>query len=105
MCAGSPAEFRFHPCLQGRHREGAPDGEAGGGPRARNRRPGRRAMRYDDNLTNERPTFVTHLECAATGERHAADEIHNLSRAGKPLLVRYDLDGVEKALSKDTLAQ
>ena len=61
-------------------------------------------MRYDDNLTAERPTFVTHLECAATGERHAADEIHNLSRAGKPLLVRYDLDGVKKALSKETLA-
>jgi threonine synthase len=61
-------------------------------------------LRYDDNLTAERPTFVTHLECAATGERHAADEIHNLSRAGKPLLVRYDLDGVKKALSKETLA-
>ena len=61
-------------------------------------------MRYDDNLTTERPTFVTHLECAATGERHAADEIHNVSRAGKPLLVRYDFDGVKKAVSKDMLA-
>ncbi len=61
-------------------------------------------MRYDDNLTTERKTFVTHLECAFTGERHAADEIHNLSRAGKPLLVRYDLDGVKAALSKDALA-
>ncbi len=61
-------------------------------------------MRYDDNLTTERPTFVTHLECAATGMRHAADEIHNLSRAGKPLLVRYDLDGVKRAVSKDMLA-
>ena len=62
-------------------------------------------MRYDDNLTTERPTFVTHLECAATGERYPADELHNLSRAGKPLLVRYDLDGVRKALSKETLAR
>ncbi len=61
-------------------------------------------MHYDDNLTTERKTFVTHLECSATGERYAADEIHNLSRAGKPLLVRYDLAGVKKALSKDTLA-
>jgi len=59
---------------------------------------------HDDNLTTERPTFVTHLECAATGERYAADEVHNLSRAGKPLLVRYELDGVKKALSKDKLA-
>jgi threonine synthase len=62
-------------------------------------------LRYDENLTTERKTFVTHLECAATGERHAADTIHNLSRAGKPLLVRYDLDGVGKALSKEALAR
>ena len=62
-------------------------------------------MRYDDNLTTERKTFVTHLECAFTGERHAVDEIHCLSRAGKPLLVRYDLDGVKAALSKDELAR
>src|SRR5713226_1740588 len=62
-------------------------------------------MRDDENLTTERPTFVTHLECSATGEHYAADEMHNLSRAGKPLLVRYDLDGVKKALSKDALAR
>ena len=61
-------------------------------------------MRYDENLTIERPTFVTHLECSETGEHYAADEVHNLSRAGKPLLVRYDLEGVKKALSKDSLA-
>ena len=60
-------------------------------------------MRYDDNLTSERKTFVTHLECAATGDRYAADEIHNLSRAGKPLLVRYDLDGLSKSFSKEAL--
>jgi threonine synthase len=60
---------------------------------------------YDDNLTAERPTFVTHLECSATGERYPADQLHNLSRAGKPLLVRYDLDGVRKALTKEALAQ
>jgi threonine synthase len=61
-------------------------------------------LRYDENLTTERPTFVTHLECAMTGERYAADAVHNLSRAGKPLLVRYDLAGVKKALSKEALA-
>jgi threonine synthase len=59
---------------------------------------------HDDNLTAERPSFVSHLECAYTGERHNADEVHNLSRAGKPLLVRYDLAGVHKALSKEMLA-
>src|SRR5712691_3663 len=62
-------------------------------------------MHYDDNLTSERPTFVTHVECAATGERYPADQLHNLSRAGKPLLVRYDLDGVRNALGKDALAR
>jgi threonine synthase len=61
-------------------------------------------MQYDDNLTAERPTFVTHLECSMTGERYEADQVHNLSKAGKPLLVRYDLDGVRKALTKEMLS-
>jgi threonine synthase len=60
---------------------------------------------HDENLTAERASFVTHLECAYTGERHNADEVHNLSRAGKPLLVRYDLPGVAKALSRAGLAR
>jgi threonine synthase len=62
-------------------------------------------LQYDENLTAERPTFVTHLECAFTGERYAADQVHNLSRAGKPLLVRYDLPAIAKALNKASLAQ
>ena len=60
-------------------------------------------MLHNENLTAERPSFVTHLECAYTGEHYPADAVHNLSRAGKPLLVRYDLEGVRKALSKDCL--
>jgi threonine synthase len=59
---------------------------------------------HDENLTADRPTFVTHLDCASTGERYPADAVHNLSRAGKPLLVRYDLAGIAKALSKAALA-
>jgi threonine synthase len=51
------------------------------------------------------PSFVTHLECSLTGERHAADRLHGLSRAGKPLLVRYDLDGVGRALPREALAE
>jgi threonine synthase len=46
---------------------------------------------------------VTHLECALTGERHEAGRLHNLSRAGKPLLVRYDLGAVR--LDPATLAE
>ncbi|GKS02791.1 threonine synthase [Sphingomonas aquatilis] len=55
------------------------------------------------NLTADRQTFVTHLECSLTGERYEADQLHGLSRAGRPLLVRYDLDGVRAALAKDAL--
>jgi len=48
--------------------------------------------------------FMTHLECSLTGERYPADQLHNLSRAGKPLLARYDLDLVRRALGADILA-
>ena len=57
----------------------------------------------NSNLTADRQTFVTHLECSLTGERYEADRLHGLSRAGRPLLVRYDLDGVRAALAKDAL--
>src|SRR5436305_4221533 len=50
------------------------------------------------------PTFVTHLECSLTGERYPADRLHGLSRAGRPLLVRYDLDGIRRALPRAALA-
>jgi threonine synthase len=49
-------------------------------------------------------TFVTHLECSMTGERHDADTLHGLSRAGWPLLVRYDLEAAAQVLSKDVIA-
>ncbi len=58
-----------------------------------------------ENTAEERPTFVTHLECSATGERHEADRLHGLSRAGKPLLVRYDLAALGEAIDKETLAR
>jgi threonine synthase len=47
---------------------------------------------------------VTHLECALTGERREPGKIHNLSRAGKPLLVRYDLEAAKRTLTRDALA-
>jgi threonine synthase len=62
-------------------------------------------LKHDDNLTAHRPTFVTHLECSLTGERYEADQLHGLSKAGRPLLVRYDLDGVGKVLTKEELAR
>ena len=55
------------------------------------------------NLTTDRPTFVTHLECGKTGTHYAADQLHGLSEVGSPLIVRYDLQGIAKAVSKDEL--
>ncbi len=61
-------------------------------------------MFHSENLTVERPTFVSHLECSATGDRYEADRLHGLSDAGKPLLVRYDLEGMAQAIDKPALA-
>ena len=59
-------------------------------------------MRHTTSYQND-ATFVTHLECAATGERYPADQLVNLSHTGQPLLVRYDLASVAAALDKDDL--
>ena len=51
-----------------------------------------------------RESFVSHLECAATGERLPADRLQGLSSAGKPLLVRYHLDAARESLTEESLA-
>jgi threonine synthase len=48
--------------------------------------------------------FMTHLECSLTGERYDANRLQNLSKAGKPLLARYDLEAVARGLSHEELA-
>ncbi|TPG39699.1 threonine synthase [Sphingomonas koreensis] len=58
----------------------------------------------NDNITADRLTFVTHLDCSLTGEHYEADTLHGLSRAGKPLLVRYDLAAVRDQIDRDALA-
>lgn len=52
-----------------------------------------------------RQSFVTHLECAGTAERLSAEEVSGLSPQGWPLLVRYDLSAVRRAMSKDALRE
>ena len=47
---------------------------------------------------------VTDLECSLTGLRYEAGRVHNLSRAGKPLLVRYDLQGAARTLTREGIA-
>ena len=59
---------------------------------------------YSVNLAEDRPTFVTHLECSSTGDHYPADQVHGLSNAGKPLLVRYDLAALAEAVDRETLA-
>jgi threonine synthase len=49
--------------------------------------------------------FATHLECSLTGERYPAGQVHNLSRAGKPLLVCYDLGAARERLTREALAE
>jgi threonine synthase len=58
---------------------------------------------WNTNRIEDRETFVTHLECAMTGERVAADTLHNLSPAGFPLLVRYDLAAAAHSLTRAAL--
>jgi len=57
-------------------------------------------MERNANLIETRPSFVTHLECSLTGEFYPADQLHGLSAAGRPLLVRYDLPAIGKQLSR-----
>ncbi len=52
----------------------------------------------------ELPTFVSHLECGMQGDHYKADQLHGLSKAGKPLLVRYDLKALAQSVSKEQLA-
>ena len=46
-------------------------------------------------------TTVTHLECSLTGKQYPAGAVWNLSEAGGPLLVRYDLDMVRENWNRD----
>ena len=62
-------------------------------------------MQTDENLTADRPTFVSHLECGLEGDRYLADEVHGLSKAGRPLLVRYDLPALAQATTREMLAR
>jgi threonine synthase len=61
-------------------------------------------MPLESVVTQDLPTFVTHLECSMTGQRYEAGRVHGLSEVGRPLLVRYDLDGLGRAITKEALA-
>ncbi len=46
---------------------------------------------------------LTHLTCSATGETYDANQLHNLSKAGKPLLACYDLQKASETLTLESL--
>ncbi|HIL72320.1 MAG TPA: threonine synthase [Verrucomicrobia bacterium] len=63
------------------------------------------SLMISENLRTDRKTFTTHLECGLKGDRYSADQIHGLSKAGKPLLVKYDLKELASTVTRHELAQ
>ena len=47
--------------------------------------------------------YVSHLECSITGKKYEANKIYGLSDAGRPLLVRYDLQTLKKEVSREDI--
>ncbi|MFC8296530.1 threonine synthase [Micromonospora orduensis] len=45
--------------------------------------------------------YLTHLDCPRCGREHAADRLQNLCGCGSPLLARYDLPAVAKAVTPE----
>ena len=49
-------------------------------------------------------SYVSHLECSISGKQYEANKVHGLSDAGRPLLVKYDLQKLKKEVSRDDIA-
>ena len=45
--------------------------------------------------------FITHLECSLTQEKYPKDRVLELSNAGRPLLVKYDLEALSDTYTKE----
>ena len=48
-------------------------------------------------------SFVTHLECPKCGATHSHQQVINLCSCGSPLLVRYDLDAIDAAVTRGAI--
>ncbi len=59
----------------------------------------------DQFFQRDLPNFVTHLECGLAGDHYPAGQVHNLSKALRPLLVRYDLEKLARSITKEELAK
>jgi threonine synthase len=49
--------------------------------------------------------YLTHLACPRCGTTHPADRLRNRCACGSPLLARYDLDAVRRAVTPADLAR
>ena len=49
-------------------------------------------------------SYVSHLECSITGKKYEANKIHGLSEAGRPLLVRYNLEKLKNEISREEIS-
>ena len=49
-------------------------------------------------------SYVSHLECSISGKQYEANKVHGLSEAGRPLLVKYDLQKLKKEVSRDDIS-
>ena len=49
-------------------------------------------------------SYVSHLECSISGKHYEANRVYGLSEAGRPLLVKYDLQKLKKEVSRDDIS-
>ena len=49
-------------------------------------------------------SYVSHLECSITGKKYEANKIHGLSEAGRPLLVRYNLEKLKNEVPREEIS-
>ncbi len=51
-----------------------------------------------------RYSYATHLECSVSSNTYDIGKLQGLSAAGKPLLARYDLEGLRREVQRDEIA-
>jgi threonine synthase len=52
-----------------------------------------------------RYSYATHLECSVSGDTYDIRKLQSLSAAGKPLLARYDLEGLRREVRREEIAR
>jgi len=50
-----------------------------------------------------RYSYATHLECSVSAESYDITQLQGLSAAGKPLLARYDLEALRRAVTREEI--